>query len=282
MPRMPESDAQRAHAHSPSHPLPALQGVAFDLDGTVYLGSQLLPGARELIEALVAADFPHLFATNNSSKTVPQVLAHLRGLGLPVMPAAVLTSNDVTIDHLQRAGIARPYILANASVEAVYREAGFASPAQNPDAVLLTFDTSLTYDKLRRASDLIRAGLPYFATHPDRTCPTPEGPIPDCGAFAALLAAVTDRWPLVLGKPEAAMAHTISARLGVPASATAFVGDRLYTDVRMACEQGLVAILTLTGEATRADLPASPHQPIVVIDDLRALHRLLREQGAIG
>jgi NagD protein len=255
--------------------------LAFDLDGTIYLGSQLLRGARELIEALVAAEVPHLFATNNSSKTLEAYLTHLGALGLPVTATAVLTSNDVAIDHLQMHGFQRPYLLANRAVEDLYRAANFDLSGRDPDAVLLTFDTSLTYAKLRRASDLIRAGLPYFATHPDRVCPTPEGPIPDCGAFAALLAAASDRWPVVLGKPEGAMASTIAARLGVPRATIAFVGDRLYTDVRMAREQGFQAVLTLTGEATRADVVDAPHPPHRIINDLTELHAQLRAQGLL-
>jgi 4-nitrophenyl phosphatase len=266
---------------SDGDPLPPIAALAFDLDGTIYLGSQLLPGAGELIEALVAARVPHLFATNNSSKTLDEYLAHLGALGLPVTPAAVLTSNDVAIDHLRTHGFRRPYLLANHAVEHLYREAGFDLAGSDPDAVLLTFDTSLTYLKLRRASDLIRAGLPYFATHPDLVCPTPEGPIPDCGAFAALLAASSERWPVVLGKPEAAMASTIGARLGVPRAAIAFVGDRLYTDVRMAREQGFQAVLTLTGEATRADVAAAPHPPHRIVGDLTELHAQLRSQGLV-
>jgi NagD protein len=201
---------------------------------------------------------------------------------LAVEPAAILTSNDVAIEHLRGLEIRRPYLLANEAVVQLYREAGFEPSQSDPDAVLLTFDTSLTYEKLRRANDWIRAGLPYFATHPDLVCPTAEGPIPDCGAFAALLAATSGRWPTVLGKPEAAMASTIAARLDVERGAIAFVGDRLYTDVRMAREQGFQAVLTLTGEATMADLVDAPQQPDRIVEDLRALHALLRQQGALA
>ena len=254
-------------------------GLAFDLDGTIYLGPALLPGALALLEALAAAGVPYLFATNNSSKTGEQYLERLLELRLPVQRAQLLTSNDVAVTHLQREGLRRPYLLATPDVEDEYRAQGIEPTASDPDSVLLTFDTTLTYEKLRVASDLIRSGLPYLATHPDLVCPTPTGPIPDCGAFIALLAEATGVRPLVLGKPRGSMAAAISARVGLPPERIAYVGDRLYTDVRMANEHGFRAVLTLTGETQREDLAGSPHAPDIVVDTLEVLHEQLRRAG---
>jgi len=264
--------------------LALVAGLAFDLDGTVYLGERLLPGALDLLDALVSTGLPFLFATNNSSKSAEEYLERLRAMGLPAERERLLTSNDVAIARLRELGLQRPYLVATPTVVATYRSHGFApveDDADAPDCVLLTFDTTLTYAKLRRASDLVRAGLPYLATHPDTVCPTPEGPIPDCGAFIALLAEATGARPEVLGKPQPSMAVAIEARLGLPADRIAFVGDRLYTDVRMAVEHGFVAVLTLTGEAQRGDLPTSPHQPDVIVASLAELHALLRGHGTL-
>ena len=260
----------------------AIAGLAFDLDGTVYLGAELLPGAAALVSALAAAGVPYLFATNNSSTSGVRYLRRLTKLGLPATRTTVLTSNDVTVRHLRDAGLQRPYVVATREVEEEYRAAGLEPGAEEPDAVVLTFDTSLTYDKLRRATDLIRAGLPYIATHPDLVCPTPTGPIPDCGAFAALLFESTGRRPQVMGKPAPPMAAAIRTRLGLVPGAIAFVGDRLYTDVRMANSHGFQAVLTLTGETCREDLVASPDVPDLVVDDLRVLHAHLRSLGTLG
>lgn len=259
-----------------------IAGLAFDLDGTVYLGARLLPGAAALMRALADRRVPYLYATNNSSRSTAQYLERLAVLGLAATAANVLTSNVVAAEVLTVRHLRRPFLLATPEVEAEYRARGIEPSESDPDAVLLTFDTTLTYDKLRRASDLIRGGLPYYATHPDKVCPTPSGPIPDCGAFAALLAEATGAWPIVLGKPERFMAEAIRVRLGVPPAGIAFVGDRLYTDVRMANEHGFRAVLTLTGEATRDDLVGSPHQPDLIVDDLVALHAHLRREGPLA
>ncbi len=284
----PRRTTSRARAGEPagSPAAPALAGLAFDLDGTVYLGHELLPGAAELISALAAAGVPYLFATNNSSTSGVRYVQRLTELGLPATRASVLTSNDVTVRHLRDAGLRRPFVIATGEVTEEYRAGGLEptglGPAgDEPDAVVLTFDTSLTYAKLRRAADLIRAGLPYIATHPDLVCPTPTGPIPDCGAFAALLFEATGRRPLVMGKPAPPMAAAICTRLRLVADAIAFVGDRLYTDVRMARDHGFLAVLTLTGETSRGDLAASDDVPDLVVDDLAALHAYLRSVGSL-
>jgi HAD superfamily hydrolase (TIGR01450 family) len=273
--------APAGSANADDRALGAVRALAFDLDGTIYLGQDLLPGARALIEALQAEGVPYLFATNNSSKTATQYLRHLRGLGIPVERSAIVTSNDVARAVLAQEGRLRPYLLATPEVTEEYREAGFEPADGDADGVLLTFDTTLTYAKLRRASDLLRDGAPYHATHPDLVCPTPEGPIPDCGAFIELLAAATGRRPTVLGKPERPMADTIRGRLHEDAHRIAFVGDRLYTDVRMANEHGFRAVLTLTGEATAADLTASPYRPDLVVTTMLDLHRRLHATGTL-
>jgi HAD superfamily hydrolase (TIGR01450 family) len=271
-----------SHDRSASSALRFVRALAFDLDGTIYLGPHLLPGARALLEALHDGGVPYVFATNNSSKTAEQYLRHLGGLGIPVERSTVVTSNDVARALLAQEGRHRPYLLATPEVTEEYAAAALA-PADplDADCVLLTFDTTLTYAKLRTASDLVRRGAPYYATHPDVVCPTPEGPIPDCGAFIELLAAATGRRPTILGKPERPMADTIRTRLGVDAERIAFVGDRLYTDVRMANEHGFRAVLTLTGEATADDLAASPHRPDLVVADMRDLHERLRSSGTL-
>ncbi|HZW99250.1 MAG TPA: HAD-IIA family hydrolase [Trueperaceae bacterium] len=252
--------------------------LAFDLDGTVYLEDRPLPGARELMGSLRAARVPYVFATNNSSLPAERYVERLRGMGIEADPSHVLTSTHAAAHRLRQAGFSRAYVLATDEVKEELGVADIAHDAVDPQAVLLTFDTSLDYDKVRTVSDLVRSGLPYFATHPDLVCPTPNGPVPDCGAFIALFAAATGREPEILGKPSGFMATAIRARLGLEAERAgapapvriAFVGDRLYTDVRMANEHGFTAVLTLTGETTHGN-HGSSYTPDLVVRDLYEL-----------
>lgn len=254
-------------------------GFAFDLDGTVYLEDRPLPGARELLGQLGRSGMPYLFATNNSSLPTMRYVARLRAMGIEVEASHVLTSTHAASHKLRQAGFSRAYVLATDEVREELAATGIAHDADDPQAVLLTFDTTIDYGKMRVVSDLVRSGLPYFATHPDLVCPTPDGPIPDCGAFIALFAAATGREPVVLGKPSGIMAAAIRERLehqaaqagSQPPARIAFVGDRLYTDVRMANEHGFVAVLTLTGETSRGDMDASPYTPDLVVRDLSEL-----------
>lgn len=250
----------------------AIGGFAFDLDGTIYLGNEVLPGALELLAYLREQGIPHVFATNNSSKTALEYVDILSSMGIPTDLHQVVTSNDVAAQYLTGQGFTAAYILSTPAVTMEYASRGLAHVTEEPEAVLLTYDTSLTYTKLREANALIGSGLPYFATHPDVVCPSPLGPLPDCGSFAALFEASSGRSPTVLGKPTLAMADTIRNRLALRhGRRVAFVGDRLYTDIRMANEHDFAAILTLSGEADVQALEGSNYVPDLVVDSLNEL-----------
>ena len=120
------------------------------------------------------------------------------------------------------------------------------------------FDTTLTYGKLAKLCGFIRRGIPYIATHPDINCPTADGYIPDVGSITALIEASTGRKPdCVCGKPNAVMARAVEALTGAKGKDVAMIGDRLYTDMRFAADNGFYSVLVLSGEATKADLDAS-------------------------
>jgi NagD protein len=147
--------------------------------------------------------------------------------------------------------------------------------------VVVGFDSALTYDRLAQTAYWIAQRLPYIATHPDRVCPTDRPTVlPDCGAICALFESATGRKPdAVPGKPNAAMLQTIFANHALAPGDVAVVGDRLYTDIRMARDAGAVAVLTLTGETKRADVSAADKsaRPDVVIENLGELAQLFQE-----
>ncbi len=262
--------------------LDSVRAVAFDLDGTIYLQGSPLPGALELLASLRGAGVEYLLVTNNSSASGATYLRKLAALGLPSDRRHVLTSNDVAISHLLGAGIRRPYLLATAEVRADYGAHGLMHEEEEPDAVLLTFDMELTFEKLAAATRHIDAGLPYLATHPDATCPVQGGFLPDAGAFIEMFAAATGRRPEVLGKPHAGMISEIHRRLQLPAGQIAFVGDRLQTDIQMAADAGFVGVLTLTGVTQRQDLVAGRVEPDVVVSGMTELMQLLRRAAVVS
>lgn len=235
-----------------------IDGFLLDLDGTLYLGRKTFPWTPQLLEVLRSQGKRFLFVTNNSSKGTAEYVRSLRERGTAVASEEILTSGHAAIRYLLReTGIRCLYLLGTPSLEEEFRAAGFDPQASDPQAVVLGFDKTLTYRKLQRASDLLRAGLPYFATHADLVCPTEKKPIPDAGSIIALLEAATGRRPIVLGKPYRPMIEAALDRLGTARERTAMVGDRLYTDMKMALQFGLVPILVLSGETTQSDFEQS-------------------------
>jgi HAD superfamily hydrolase (TIGR01457 family) len=241
-----------------------------DLDGTVYLSETLLPGAREFLEHLVRAGKRYVFITNNSSKTAEEYVTKLTRLGLRATIENVYTSLDATLAWLARQEGRRAYAVGTASFVEKIRAAGYEITDERPDWVVLGFDTTITYDKIRRAAKALRGGARFVATHPDINCPTAEGPVPDTGAFIKLFEAATGKSPVICGKPYAAMVEGALGRLGGSAERAAIIGDRLYTDMAMGRAAGILAVLVLSGETRREDIGRAPeeHRPDLVFQDL--------------
>jgi 4-nitrophenyl phosphatase len=252
-----------------------------DMDGTFFLGDRLIDGALDFIAVLRQQDKGFLFLTNNSSKDRQQYADKITRLGLPIDASQVLTSGEaaarcLAVDHPG----ARLFVAGMPSLQEEFRSAGFVLDEETPAVVVLGFDTTLTYAKLWRLCDLVRAGLPYVATHPDLNCPTPTGFMPDIGAVIAFVKASTGREPdLIVGKPSRVMAEAAAQKLGAPLEALAMIGDRLYTDIALGQAAGIPSVLVLSGETCAADVSGSPFQPDYTFEHLGALAAWLAAHG---
>ncbi len=262
-----------------TRPLADIQCFLLDLDGTFNLGGQLIEGSLDFIHTLSRLGKGYLFLTNNSSKSRAQYAEKIRQLGLPIPEEQVLTSGQAAALHLQsRHASRRIYLVGTPALEEEFRRCGLRLDDRDPELAVLGFDTTLTYEKLWKLCDLVRAGLPYIATHPDLNCPTETGPMPDIGATIAFVRASTGREPdLVIGKPNRMIVEAASRMLGLPLRDLAMVGDRLYTDIALGASSGITTCLVLSGETRREDLAASPFQPDYVFENLGAMARWLRE-----
>jgi len=253
------------------------RGYAIDLDGTVYLGVELLPGAAETIATLRALDRRIVFLSNNPLDTRERYAALLTRLGVPTTPEEIVNSSGVMVEYLRRRHPgARLFVIGEASFQGELRRAGWTL-TEDPgriDVVVAAFDRTFDYRKLQIAFDAIRGGARLVATNPDPYCPVPGGGLPDCGAITAAIEAATGaRADAVVGKPSETMAQAALSRLGVRPGEAIVVGDRLDTDVAMGVRAGMHTALVLTGATRREHLAGSCVRPEFVLDDLRGLLR---------
>lgn len=253
--------------------LAAAKCFLFDMDGTLYLGSHLLPGALEFTRYLEQVDIPYYLLTNNSSRSRADYVEKLARLGLPVPIERILTSGEATAIYLHRKRpAAKLFLVGTRSLEAEFLEYGFKLVETEPDFAVLGFDTTLTYEKIRKLCDFVRRGVPYIATHPDVNCPTEDGVMPDIGAMIAMVAASTGREPdVVVGKPNQPMVEAVLEKTGLAAEEIVMVGDRLYTDIALG-QSGLTTVLVLSGETKKDDLEGGLFQPDFMAQDLANLH----------
>ena len=255
-----------------SRPLNGLKGLLLDLDGTLYVSGKLLDATPRLFATLARLELPFLCLTNNSSARGADYVAKLQRFGLRITAEQVLTSGQATIDYVLRDTPCRSaFIVGTDSFRAECAAAGLACDEQDPDCLIVAYDTSVDYHKLSVATRLLFAEKPYFATHPDRTCISDRGLLPDIAATIAGLEAVTGRLPLVIGKPEQPMIAAAARRLGRAPGELAMVGDQLDTDMTMAARHGLTGILVLSGETSRQQLDRSEIRPAFVFADVGGL-----------
>jgi HAD superfamily hydrolase (TIGR01457 family) len=265
-----------------TEPLQHVKCFLLDMDGTFNLGDQLIDGSLRFIQTLDQLGKDYLFVTNNSSKHRGQYAEKITRLGLPITDDKVFTSGEATAIYLQNRFQAAPlYVVGTPALEEEFRQHGFQLDEEHPQLVVLGFDTTLTYQKLWKLCDFVRAGLPYIATHPDFNCPTETGFMPDIGAMIAFVHASTDREPdLVVGKPNRMIIDAVAEKLGLKIEEMAMVGDRLYTDIALGQTSGITTCLVLSGETHLEDLKDSPHQPTYCFDDLAAIADWLHARAA--
>lgn len=236
--------------------LKACRLFLLDMDGTLYLGDEVIHGAIDFIHTLEQTGRRYIYLTNNSSRAGIDYVNRLRKLGFPCEMENVFTSGMATGMYLAestRACRSTPSAPRRSSTSC----AATACPsrtARTPGVVCVGFDTTLTYEKLERAVHFIRRGAAFVAANPDWVCPMAAGEVmPDCGSICALLTASTGVKPLYIGKPNRDMVDIISNHTGVPNSVICCVGDRLYTDIAVAVNAGAQSVLVMSGETTPGD-----------------------------
>ncbi len=253
-----------------------------DMDGTFYLGDKLIDGSLAFLDTLKKQNKEFIFLTNNSSKNRYAYQKKLAIMGCEVEPQRVFSSGEATTIYLRsRKQGAKIFLLGTPLLEEEFSKAGFElikDRKTKPDFVVLGFDTTLTYEKLWIACDLIRDGVEYIATHPDFNCPLEDDKfMPDTGAMIELIYASTGKRPYVVGKPNKTIIESLCAKYGYDKSKVAMVGDRLYTDIKTGENAGITSILVLSGETNLEDYEESEINADFVFESLKNIDEELNK-----
>lgn len=262
--------AQSSEARPPAFlgvPDRLYEGYVFDLDGTIYLGSELLPGAKRLIWKLRELGKRVVFLSNNPTRNQQMYAAKLTRLGLPT-PTSEIVNTVVTMTQwlLQNHPDATVFPISEEPLKDALREAGIrmSEDPEEIDIVIASYDRTFEYRKLQIAFDAIwfhrRARL--VTTNPDRYCPFPGGRgEPDAAAIVGAIEACTGaECEVNVGKPDPIMLETIMNVVGLDAKECVMTGDRLYTEIRMAKGAGMPSAVVLSGETTAEDLAAETEE----------------------
>ncbi|SEP36952.1 HAD-IIA family hydrolase [Propionispora vibrioides] len=250
--------------------LKKIKCFVFDMDGTIYLESKILDGAIEFLHKLEENNVMIRFFTNNSSKNNKVYVDRITKMGYPVTEEKIFISNHVIITHLlDNMPEKTVFVLGNQYLQNDFKEAGVKLVEENPDIVVVGFDTSLAYDRLTKACTFIRNGATFYGVNPDFNCPMVDGYIPDCGSICALITASTGKVPEFFGKPTVHTLEYILKKTGLKEEEIAIVGDRLYTDIALAKGNKVTSILVLTGESTLEDVPQAEVKPTLIFQSLK-------------
>jgi HAD superfamily hydrolase (TIGR01450 family) len=258
--------------------LKEIDAVFLDLDGTIYLGGELIEGALDFLARCDEKGVKRYFLSNNSSRSVKQYVKKLQEFGIPAEEEDVLLSTHDLLSWLGANNITKTWLIGTEGMREMLEEKGIETESEEPQYVVLGYDTEISYNKISQASIFMHAGVPLVASHPDMVCPSPDGGLPDVGAYLAMLKVTTGVDPEhISGKPNAGMIlHKIEA-LGLDPARCAMVGDRLYTDLAMATRAGCVGVLVLSGEATMDDVneleEGAEQQPTVIVKSVDELLR---------
>lgn len=257
-------------------------GFLVDMDGVIYRGSELIPGAADFICRLHDEDVPFLFLTNNSQRTRRDVATKLRRMGIEASDRHVFTCAMATARFLAKQkpeGTA--YVIGEGGLHQALHENGYAVVDKSPDYVVVGECRTVTLEMLEHAVQFILDGAKLIGTNLDPNCPTQTGTRPGCGATLAFLETATGKKALSLGKPSPVMLRSARKELGLTTSQTIMIGDTMETDILGGVQMGYRTVLVLSGGSRREDLANFAYCPGMVIDSVACLADRSRDLGNI-
>jgi 4-nitrophenyl phosphatase len=250
-----------------------IKAMILDMDGVIWRDKQPIGDLSRIFNTLEARGIKFVFATNNSINTVDKYVELLIENGIKTLPEQIFTSATATSKFLKALHPegGNVFVVGMSGLEKTLEHDGFHISAEKPVAVVVGLDRTLTYQKMRTATLLIRAGTPFIGTNPDRTFPSPDGLIPGAGSMLAAIQAATDIQPEIIGKPKATMFNQALEYLGEKPENVLVVGDRLETDIAGGQAANCKCAVVLTGVSTREMAESWQPKVDLIAKDLQSL-----------
>ena len=257
--------------------------IIFDMDGTIYLGKNLLDGAKEAFDFLNEKGIDYVFFTNNSSHDLDFYFDKITNFGIKCdREKNFYSSTEVAIAHLKEHNLNKLFVIGNKSFKDKIAKNGFNIVKEYKednkiDAVLCAFSTELVYQELRDACLYLQTqDIDFIATNGDYRCPIEDGLyIPDCGGMIEWMRLCTNKKAEVMGKPNPEIIYFLMKQFGVTKEETLVVGDRIYTDILVGINANVDSLMVLSGETTMDDLNNYSYRPTYILDSIKELNKLL-------
>ena len=244
-------------------------GFLIDMDGVIYSGGQLIPGAVDFIGALLDQDRPFMFLTNNSQRTRRDIMTRLNRLSISVSEKHIFTCADATATYLARqkpGGTA--YVIGEGGLLTALHEQGFSVVDKDPDFVVIGECRTFNAEMMEAALNLLIGGAKFIATNLDQNCPTSDGMRPGCGALVSMLERASGKKAFSVGKPSPVMMRGARKELSLDAKRTVMIGDTMSTDILGGHQLGYYTILVLSGTTRSEDLATYSYRPDMVVGSI--------------
>jgi 4-nitrophenyl phosphatase len=254
-----------------------IKALILDMDGVIWRADAPIGDLAEIFARIEARRLKYVFATNNGTKTPEQYVERLASFSVDVKPSQVVTSAlgvAYMLEQKYPKGT-KVFMIGEDGIRTALEEKGFevlsVDNASDAKVVVVGIDRGITFDKMREATLLVRNGVPFYATNPDKTFPTPRGEIPGAGAWISVITTATEIEPTIAGKPFPFMMELSLELLGTKKEETLVVGDRLETDIAAGQTVGCKTALVLSGVSTKSQADVWQPQIDMIADDLSSL-----------
>lgn len=258
--------------------------VIFDMDGTIYLGKDLIDGSLETFKKLNEENIEYVFFTNNSSHDLDFYYEKIKNFGIKCdRKKNFYSSTEVAISYLKEQGLKRLFVIGNKSLKnKIAKDFEIVenySENEKIDGVLAGFSTELVYQELRDACLFLETrDIPFIATNGDYRCPIENGLyIPDCGGMIEWIRLATNKKARVMGKPDPEVVYTLAKMFNVSLDEVVVVGDRIYTDILVGVNANVTSVMVLSGETKMEDLKNYSYRPTYIINSIKELPDLLKK-----